>query len=376
MNIVFWSDSYVPSIAANSIQVLKMCNALTNSGHEVCLYAKKPHGTPNNLKDINNIYGIDSIFDIKILKSNPDIKHLDYDFKICWKMMKGKPDLIYTRNIRSAIISSILSIPTILELHYLPVTIFSKLALKRLHKSPHCKNIVVISNKLKNVILQKYPYINESEIQVAHDAVDLDRFNFNHNANKITKEVLELNPDNKTAVYVGHLYPGRGIKMILKLAKSLSNINFLIIGGHFNDIKTYQDYAYKNHIDNIKFVGFVPNSQLPHYYALADVLLMPYQKKVEVSGGGDTSEWMSPMKTYEYMATGKPIISSDLPALREVLNESNAILVEPDNVEDWKYHIENTLTNTILATKISFNARMCAESNTWDDRVSKILGHL
>ena len=109
---------------------------------------------------------------------------------------------------------------------------------------------------------------------------------------------------------------------------------------------------------------------------MADILIMPYQKEVSVSSGGNTVDWMSPMKTFEYMATGKPLISSDLPALREVLNEDVAVLVEPDNVEQWKSSIENTLTNSSFANKIAQNARQKAEANPWESRAHNILGSL
>ena len=119
-----------------------------------------------------------------------------------------------------------------------------------------------------------------------------------------------------------------------------------------------------------------PNSELQDYYQLADVLIMPYENKVTVSGGGDTAQWMSPMKTFEYLASGKPVISSDLPALREVLNDNNAVLVEADNLEHWKNSILNTLTNSKMTTTMCQNARITAERNTWQARASKILDEI
>ena len=153
----------------------------------------------------------------------------------------------------------------------------------------------------------------------------------------------------------------------------MENINFLIIGGNPSEVQYRQNQAKELGIANLVYIGFINNSDLPSYYDLADVLLMPYENQVSVSGGGDTSAWMSPMKTYEYMITGKPIISSDLPALREVLNHHNSILVSPNSVEDWQSSIENALTNLPMAHKISETAKQDAKNNTWDSRVNHIL---
>ncbi len=68
-----------------------------------------------------------------------------------------------------------------------------------------------------------------------------------------------------------------------------------------------------------------------------DVLIAPYQEKVCVhGGGGDVATWMSPLKIFEYMAAGRPIVASDLPVLREILEDGrNALLVSPGDVDAW-----------------------------------------
>ncbi len=232
----------------------------------------------------------------------------------------------------------------------------------------------MISQKLKDLLLDIHPYLSSIIIEVHHDAVDIERF-ANANLDHAKKKVeLKLNPDRKVVMYVGHLYKGRGIELIEQLAQALPEIDFIIIGGTEKDLIYRKTQSLQMGTSNLVYYGFIPNAQLQHYYGIADLLLMPYQRQVTVSGGGDTAQWMSPMKTFEYMATGKPLISSDLPVLREVLDDQVAILVEPDKLEEWKSSIQNTLTNETLANKISTNARQKAERNTWESRARKILG--
>jgi glycosyltransferase involved in cell wall biosynthesis len=356
---------------------MKMCDAFTKLGNNTTLHAKRPkYSKETTMADFSNIYGVTTNFKVISHSSHRYIRHLDYDATVLISVLKSKPDLIYTRSLRGAFLANFFKKDVILELHFLPTTGPSAWILKQLASGTYLKKIIVISEKLKTLVLSEHPYLSSVPIEVCHDAVDIDRFSVSNINSTEQKNELNIDIQKKIVMYVGHLYEGRGINLIERLAKSLPDMNFIVIGGLEKDVLYRKHRLSKLQITNLYYYGFIPNANLHTYYQIADILIMPYEKKVSVSGGGDTSEWMSPMKTYEYMATGKPIISSDLPALREVLNESNAILVEPDNVEDWKYHIENTLTNTILATKISFNARMCAESNTWNDRVSKILGHL
>jgi glycosyltransferase involved in cell wall biosynthesis len=174
-------------------------------------------------------------------------------------------------------------------------------------------------------------------------------------------------------MYVGNLYKGRGIDLIEQLAQTLPEIDFIIIGGSGNDLLDRKTKSLQMGINNLIYYGFIPNSELHDYYEIADLLIMPYQNQVSVSGGGDTSKWMSPMKTFEYMASGKPLISSDLPVLREVLDEDVAILVDANNLEQWKSSIQNALTNTALTNRIVENARQKAQQNTWECRAFKIL---
>jgi glycosyltransferase involved in cell wall biosynthesis len=107
-----------------------------------------------------------------------------------------------------------------------------------------------------------------------------------------------------------------------------------------------------------------------------DVLLMPYQRHVSIGlKGHDTAGWMSPMKMFEYLASGVPLISSDLPALREVLrHEGNCLLVPPDDVAGWLEALDRLLGDPAFSTSIGLRARTeCLEEFTWEVRARKIL---
>ena len=106
-----------------------------------------------------------------------------------------------------------------------------------------------------------------------------------------------------------------------------------------------------------------------------DVLLAPYQQKVIVGNGKNTADRMSPLKIFEYMAAGKPIICSDLPVLHEVLEHNvNALLCSPDNVDEWFETINKIRNNKELALRIGNKAKeIFLEKYTWKIRAQNVL---
>jgi glycosyltransferase involved in cell wall biosynthesis len=100
---------------------------------------------------------------------------------------------------------------------------------------------------------------------------------------------------------------------------------------------------------------------------------MPYQRRVSVSGGGDTSAWMSPMKMFEYMACRRPIVSSDLPVLREVLaHERNALLAEPGSVDAWVAAVERLRGDPELSRALAARAREDVTAYSWRARARRV----
>jgi glycosyltransferase involved in cell wall biosynthesis len=119
--------------------------------------------------------------------------------------------------------------------------------------------------------------------------------------------------------------------------------------------------------------GFVPNAELPQYQAACDVLLMPYQRQVAASSGGDISRYLSPMKLFEYLACERPIVSSDLPVLQEVLNPENAILLPGDDIDAWAAALQTLEADADLRRRLASRARQDAQQYTWEARAKKIL---
>jgi glycosyltransferase involved in cell wall biosynthesis len=207
------------------------------------------------------------------------------------------------------------------------------------------------------------------EVVITPNGVELERFA--SLPDPVTaRRTLNL-PPALTVMCTGHLYAGRGADLFLALAKEIPQAHFVWVGGRPADVGAWKKRAQS---DNVTFTGFIPNQDLPLYQAAADILLMPYSRSIMgSSGSADSASVASPMKMFEYMAAGRAIVTADLPVIREVLNEKNAVFCEPDNVGKWKVEIERLLADEPRRLSLGKQAREDVQGYTWSARAEKVM---
>ena len=234
---------------------------------------------------------------------------------------------------------------------------------------------IVISDKLKFILEAVYS-IKLTKCSVLHDAANDLVIKKENKTSKVCNFVNDYKLKNgfaEVAGYFGHLYAGRGIDVILDLASRNSEMLFVICGGNPDQVDNLKRQQFRT---NVVVLGHQSYLDARRLMVTCDILLMPYQNAVSIGPvGSDTSRWMSPMKMFEYMETGKPIISSNLVVLREILIDSdNALLVEPDNLEEWHAALKSLKNRSELAVKIGENARHhLLARHTWTMRAKEIL---
>jgi glycosyltransferase involved in cell wall biosynthesis len=145
------------------------------------------------------------------------------------------------------------------------------------------------------------------------------------------------------------------------------------VGGRQEDVNSWRERLAAENISNITLTGFVENSQLPLFQAAADILLMPYESVITGSSGGNSSTYASPMKMFEYMASKRAIISSDLPVIREVLNHSNAMLCPAGDIEAWSEALGSLIYDEDRRHALAGQAWLDVQQYTWLERARKAL---
>lgn len=372
MKIVYCSSALIPSRAANSIQIMKMCGAFAANGRQVLLLAPALPDCEKISGSIYEFYGVEPSFKIaKLPWFGIKGKTYIYGFLCALQARLFGADIVYGRFLQGCLVSAMMGLPVVYESHLPLEGEKNKWIFRRLLKHKNLKQIVVISEVLKNYYQEEYG-IADNLIAVAHDGADEP---------KDISKIKVSNLRRMQAGYIGSLYAGKGMEIIIDLAKQCDWADFHIVGGFDVDIVHWKDIT-KN-LCNIFFHGFLPPPQTDIYRQSFDVLLAPYQKKVsshagrgKLSGQGDISQWMSPMKVFEYMAAKKAIIASDLPVLREVLNETNSILVGPEDINGWVEALRKLQDKTLREKLANKTYEDFINNYTWQKRAESVLSRL
>ena len=353
---------------------MKVCQALAQLGHEVTLLVPDdPSGRDNRAWESLSVhYGLTMPFQIEWLSIPAISGRRGYSSMAVRRAGHLQADIIYTRVIPAAVWGLVRHLPVILEMHELPAGRFGPLWYILFLRLPGKKRLLFLTHALRQMLEKAYhPCLPEENVVVAPSGVDLERFEALPDP-EIARQQLGL-PSGPTVVCTGHLYAGRGMEMFLQLASRLPDVHFLWVGGREGDVQIWQQKAYLGGFQNVHFAGFIPNQRIPLYQAAADVLVMPYQSSVAGSSGGDIAGVFSPLKMFEYMATGRAILCSDLPALRESLTEEMAIFCPPADMDAWQVALEHLLTDREYNHRLARAARTEVNRYSWLERARQTL---
>ena len=247
MKILYISNSIIPSRTANSIHVMKMCQAFAENGHQVVLIAPNNKSKyEKNVKDIFDFYGVKKNFKIQKLWY-PDLKigTFFYSLSVLYYLLLNRMfDLVYGRFLHGCYFAALFGNKIIFESHA-PIYEehrYTQKVFEFLIKNKNFEKLVVISQALKNMYIEN-TILNDKKIQVVHDGADEVK-SFSQKIKLFGKE------GNLKVGYVGHLYKGKGIEIIQSISNKVSgDIEFHIIGDGTVKTKVRKDtgkYLLKN----------------------------------------------------------------------------------------------------------------------------------
>jgi len=347
---------------------MKMCEAMVRLGHEVTLFAPNViNGIEHGVADSYAFYGVDRCFELR---------------KLPWRSLKGRGwvygweaarlanrlrvDAAFGRSLHACAAAAQSGLPTAWDAHMLS---FLKRRgenwlFRRMIRTTGFRHISANCASLACCILHEIPEL-EGRIVVAHNGAE---------ALPEGLEPADLGGGNRPQVgYIGHLYAGKGFEIIPPLAARVPEADFHVVGGEQATIdKLRADMTLPQ---NLRLHGFVPPKEAERLCLAFDMTLAPYQPEVRIAGGGETAAWMSPLKVFGYMAAAKPILCSDLPVLREVIEDGrNGILVRADDPEAWAVALRRLIEDRVLRERLSTAAYQdFLTRHTWRQRAHRVL---
>lgn len=373
MRIDYIANVRMPTEKAHGGQIIKMCEAW-GENHEIILWAPKRFnhlkGDPFEFYCARRNFKIKKIFCFDLLPLSGILgpvaffaENISFAFLAALRVFFKKTDMIFCRDFWSAYFLSLLGKKVAYEIHDLPNRHFiTRHGFSKINK-------FVVTNRYKAEDLIKTFGIKKENICVAQNGVDADIYCVSKSKEELRRE-LGLPQNKKVALYSGHLYSWKGADIFLEAALKLNkNIAAVFVGGLEKDVADFRSRA--GSADNIFICGYQEYKQIPGFLAASDVLILPNTAKEKIS-----LQETSPLKLFEYMAAGRPIVASDIPSIREIVSDAEAVFFKADDVDDLKRKIEMVLENPGAYQEMLENAKKLVAEYSWKNRALKILKFL
>lgn len=377
LKLLYLHNVHIESTAANLVQVISMCNAFSQAGYLVTLVlGSRSMDETSGRAFLDQRFSLDNRVQLCFIRRRfPQKIQKHVSFLYLGRIIRRiNPDLLFVRDPRFFKAALHSRRPVILELHHIRMHIgnrilnhvFERWILKGAQKK-QCIKVVAVSHALSDFWIKKG--IAGDKIMALHDGFSPELFG-QELPREAARKTLDLPMDRKIVVYSGNLQPNRGIEYILQLADYFHDVLFLLVGGDPDRKKYYERVCFERHISNIQLVGHQPHNQVPVYLQAADILLAMWSDQVP------TIQYCSPLKVFEYLMAGIPMVVPGYPTILEVVEDRvDSFVAQPDNPQSFREILQLALqADEATREEITANARQKAiKQYSWDHRAAALI---
>jgi glycosyltransferase involved in cell wall biosynthesis len=402
--IVFLSGARLPTEKAEGFQVMKMCEAMAGLGHDVeLLHPWRRQADPElagvdpfDYYDVGRSFGVKALANLDLVPLDrwaavPPVRQLlmghlaGWGLTATWQAARRGPDLIYTRDVWPAYWAATLGHACAFEAH-LPPRNRSAGLIRSLARQDSARAVFALTSYTAAEL--RDAGVPPRKVAVLPDAADLDAFDAAPPREDARRQ-LGLPPGRPIVGYVGRfdtMGREKGVQDLVRAMASpvLRELDPLLVcvGGPMDHVPGYQDLASSLGLSpsSVRFLDRVPNREVPLWLAAVDAGVWP-SPGAALDGGErfaaaeDYGHATSPLKLFEYMAAGLPIVAAGLPGVRDVLEDGRtALLVPPADPEAIAAAIARILSDPVLAAGLGSAAREEAARHTWRSRAERALG--
>jgi glycosyltransferase involved in cell wall biosynthesis len=385
VRILYFADIRFPLERANGIQTMETCYALAGREHTVQLVVRPDTHVP--AREPFEYYGLAPrtrlIVEYAPVSGPALTRRIGYlAFAAGRAAGRTRADLVLTRDL--AVASLLLRLPRtvrpplVYESHgYAPdlaaalpemlsnagaprPSKLTRLALREAHVWQQAEGYVTITAGLSTDLTARFG--SRRALAVVPDATRIDA---------TSAQTRRPASDGRIVVgYAGHLYPWKGVDVLLEALAQVPGVRGVIVGGHEKepDLARLKTLAGRLGIEHrVTFAGLVPPRAVPRLLADADVLVLPNPASVI------STRSTSPLKLFEYLAAGRAIVASDLPSIREVLrHDVDSLLVTPGDAAALASGIRRLSQDEALRERLSRRAIESAADYTWERRAERL----
>ena len=396
MDLLYLADIRLPLERANGLQTVSTCHALAARGHRVTLLVRPD--TAADARDPLAFYGLEPIDGFTIARvpvAGPaPLRRAHYlAAAVRHSLTPPRPTLVFTRDLG---VASLLAHvpragrpPLVYESHgYAPTVSALMPTLHARAASASAAKLARLERRERRVwtIAEGYVTLTAAHaeelaarfgprpaIGIVPDGARLaaDRtFTWRGSGEDGDGDGARARRGRPIVAYAGHLYPWKGVDILVEALAQVPEVDGRIIGGHprEGDLARLTALAAARGLGaRVQFTGLLPPHDVAGAIADADILVLP-NTATEVS-----ARYTSPLKLFEYLAAGRPIVASRLPALTEVLEDGvNALLVAPGDPAALADAIRRLVADPALAQRLAGRAFADAGQYSWARRAERL----
>jgi glycosyltransferase involved in cell wall biosynthesis len=386
--VLLVANARIPSERAQTLQVVQMAAAFARAGAETTLVharrarvlalppgtdawdyyrAGPPCGAPRHLEAVPCLDWIDHL--PRALQFLPArLQELTFARAAARAVLArrapaGRASFAYVRDAEAALSLTRRRHPRVfLEIHRVPGGRTRRRWLRE--AAAGARGVVAISGGVR-ADLERLG-VAPAAITVEHDGFAAERFGALAERAE-ARRALGLDATRVLVVYTGSLIDWKGVDLLVEAARELGELDFAVAGGMPEDVARLRARA--RGLANVRIDGFQPPERVALYLAAADLGVVPNRSTPAISG-----RYTSPLKVFEAMAAGLPLVASDVPALRELLSHGeDAWLVAPDEPRALAAGIRALAGDAALRARFAKHFRARASAHTWDARARRLL---
>lgn len=382
MRIVYLADIRFPLERANGIQTFETCHALASRGHTVTLVVRPDTARP--ARDPFAFYGQPALPSLEIVRAPApaaSLRRAAYLAVATRAALARHADIVFTRDLGLA--AALVRLPRtarpplVYESHgYAPEVSRALPQLLAGAPAPSAAKLARLERREARVWRRAEGYVTITGVLAAELAERYGRRS--HVA--VIADGVRLRDDRQfdprpfghppVVGYAGHLYPWKGVDSLIDALARLDGVRGLIVGGHPGERDAARvAHRVASHAigDRVTMAGFVTPGEVAAQLAKCDLLVLPN------TATAISERYTSPLKLFEYMAAGRPMVVSDLPAIREVVRHGEtAWLVPPGDATALAEGIAHVLSDPALARALASRAWTEVAEFSWAKRAARL----